>query len=196
MNGYADTDASNRKARTIAVMNIPDTVTAARVEKLVASFGALTKFILRPDHAGAIVEFAEEKNVGSAEFGLANTELEGYPIKFGTVPELLKQKPFQRTTKLPDQLAKKKEEEKKKSESAAATNAFGGLAPRQAQGSRGTGRRGGLGFKRAAFGAGRSTTDDGDKGAGGKSNDYFKNLIAGVKKEETGKPAAEEKMEV
>jgi hypothetical protein len=189
MNGHGDNaDANNRKSRTIAIMNIPDTVTAARVEKLVEKFGALRKCTLRTDHAGAIVEYAEESSVGKAEFGLASYELDGHKIKLGTVPELLQQKPFVRTSKLADQLAEKKKEEKKKNQEAAGS--FGGLAPRQTQGAaRGTGRRGGLGFKRGlGFGAASANAkDDGEKAAGGKSNDYFKNLMAGSKKEEGDK---------
>jgi hypothetical protein len=185
MNGNSgDADGRNSKARTIAIMNIPDTVTAARVEKLSEQFGILRKCTLRTDHAGAIIEYSEESSVGKAEFGLASYELDGHKIRLGTVPELLQQKPFVRTLKLADQLAEKKKAEKKKSQEA--SGSFGGLAPRQTQATtRGTGRRGGLGFKRGlGFGAApASTKDEGEKAAGGKSNDYFKNLMAGSKNE-------------
>jgi squamous cell carcinoma antigen recognized by T-cells 3 len=186
MNGNGDNaEGRNSKARTIAIMNIPDTVTAARVEKLSEQFGILRKCTLRTDHAGAIIEYAEESSVGKAEFGLASYELDGQKIRLGTVPELLQQKPFVRTLKLADQLAEKKKEEKKK-KSQEAAGSFGGLAPRQTQAAtRGSGRRGGLGFRRGlGFGAAPApTNDEGDQVAGGKSNDYFKNLMAGSKKE-------------
>jgi hypothetical protein len=189
MNGHGDNaDGKNSKARTLAIMNIPDTVTAARVEKLAEKFGTLRKCTLRTDHAGAIIEYAEENSVGKAEFGLASYELDGHKIRLGTVPELLQQKPFMRTLKLADQLAEKKKEVKKKSQEAAGS--FGGLAPRQTQGAtRGTGRRGGLGAKRGlGFGAVPAhAKDDGENAVGGKGNDYFKNLMAGGKKEEGDK---------
>lgn len=186
MNGHGDNaDGRNRMARTLAIMNIPDTVTAARVEKLAGQFGILKKCTLRPDHAGAILEYAEESSVGKAEFGLADKELDGQKISLGTVPELLQQKPFVRNLKLVDQLAEKKKQEKKKSQET--PGGFGGLAPRQTQGAtRGGGRRGGLGAKRGlGFGAAPAIAkDNGEKPAGGKGNDYFKNLMAGGKKDE------------
>jgi RNA recognition motif-containing protein len=181
MNGHSDNaDANNRKSRTIAIMNVPDTVTAARVEKLVEQFGSLRKCTLRTDHAGAIIEYAEESSVGKAEFGLASYELDGHMIRLGTVTELLQQKPFVRLSKLADQLAEKKKEERKKNEEATAP--FGGFVPRHTQAAtRGTGRRGGLGFKRGLGfkSAAPSTNDESEKAAGGKNNDYFKNLMAG-----------------
>jgi len=199
MNGHTDSlDNHNYKSRTIAIMNISDTVTPARVEKLVGQFGDLVKFTFRPDHAGAIVEYAEEKSVGKAEFGLAGYELEGHKIRTGSVYELKQQKPIMRTTKLADQLVEKKKEEKKNHDSAGTASSFGGLAPRQAQNARGTGRRGGLGFKRGlGFSAKPSTTNDEDeKPAGGKGNDYFKSLMASGKKDDKEKPVEGEKMEV
>lgn len=176
-------------ARTIAIMNIPDTVTAVRVQKLAEQFGTLKKCTLRTDHAGAIIEYAEESSVGKAEFGLAEKEIDGQKITLGTVPELLQQKPFMRKLKLADQLAERKKEEKQKSQGT--PGGFGGLAPRQTQGAaRGGGRRGGLGSKRGfGFGAAPATTrgeagGEDEKPAGGKGNDYFKNLMAGGKKED------------
>lgn len=186
MNGNGDNaDGRNSKARTIAIMNIPDTVTAARVRKLAEQFGSLRKCTLRTDHAGAIIEYVEENSVGKAEFGLASKELDGQQIRLGTVPELLQQKPFVRSLKLADQLAEKKKEEKKKSQEAAG-GSLGGFAPRQTQATnRGSGRRGGLGFKRGlGFGAAPAAAKNGgEKVAGGKGNDYFKTLMAGGKKE-------------
>ncbi|TID17435.1 hypothetical protein E2P81_ATG08007 [Venturia nashicola] len=186
MNSNGDNaDGWNRMARTLAIMNIPDTVTAARVQKLVGQFGTLKKCTLRPDHAGAIIEYTEESSVGKAELGLADKELDGQKISLGTVPELLQQKQFVRKLKLADQLAEKKKDEKKK-KSQETPDGFGGLAPRQTQGAtRGGGRRGGLGAKRGlGYGAAPATAkDNGEKPTGGKGNDYFKNLMAGGKKE-------------
>ncbi|QDS67938.1 hypothetical protein FKW77_008763 [Venturia effusa] len=192
MNGYGNNaDGRNRMARTMAIMDIPDTVTAVRVQKLAEEFGTLKKCTLRTDHAGAIIEYAEESSVGRAEFGLAGKELDGQKIRLGTVPELFQQKPFVRKLKLADQLAeKKKKEEKQKSQEAPAS--FGGLAPRQMQGATrgGGGRRGGLGAKRSlGFGAApapATANGGGEKLAGGKGNDYFKSLMGGGTKKGQG----------
>ncbi|KAE9972774.1 hypothetical protein EG328_004821 [Venturia inaequalis] len=190
-NGHGDNaDGRNRMARTLAIMNIPDTVTAARVQKLAEQFGILKKCTLRPDHAGAIIEYVEESSIGKAELGLTDKEVDGQKISLGTVPELLQQKPFVRKLKLADQLAEKKKDEKKKKTTTTTTQetpgGFGGLAPRQTQGAtRGGGRRGGLGAKRGlGYGAAPTLAKDnnGEKPTGGKGNDYFKNLMAGGKK--------------
>merc|ERR1712098_95136 len=56
---------SETSNRTITLMNIPDTVNVARVNAIVEPYGELVKVVLRPDHQGAIVEYANA--AGAAE---------------------------------------------------------------------------------------------------------------------------------
>jgi RNA recognition motif-containing protein len=194
MNGHSEANGKSSRSRTIALLNVPDTVNAARIEKLLQPYGEIVKMNLRPDHAGAVVEFVEERSVAMAEMGLEGYELDGEKIRVGKVPELLKQKPHLKASKLADRLAeKKKEDEQKKDNQAAGPVRLGsGIVSRPVQSNRG-GRRGGLGFKRG--GIGPSSRAEGKQPAGGKSNDYFKSLISKGKSEVTKKQADEDKME-
>ncbi|KAI9712201.1 MAG: hypothetical protein M1812_006935 [Candelaria pacifica] len=79
-------------SRTLALMNIPDTVNDARIRLLVESYGPLKKLILRPDHQGAIIEFSDAKTAGTASLGLEGKEIiPGRAIHTGTVSEMMKQ---------------------------------------------------------------------------------------------------------
>lgn len=84
--------ADTRRDRTIALLNIPDTVNDARIRALVEPYGALRKIILIPERRGAIIEFQRVQDVGKAALAL-----EGYtiilgkaPIAVGNVEEMLK----------------------------------------------------------------------------------------------------------
>jgi hypothetical protein len=162
----ADETYTHPRARTIALMNVPDTVSAARIEKLCAESGTLRKVVLRPDHGGVIVEFAEEQSVGRASLALDGKELDGRNMIVGTVDELFKR----------SGPGHNKAREKKKSSFA------GGMVPRAAQnaGAR-RGGRGGLGQRKGlGFASRQSTTAavDGEApAAGGKSNDDFRALL-------------------
>merc|ERR1711939_315697 len=57
---------SETSNRTITLMNIPDTVNVARVNAIVEPYGELVKVVLRPDHQGAIVEYADAASAGKA----------------------------------------------------------------------------------------------------------------------------------
>jgi RNA recognition motif-containing protein len=175
--GDPEPGAKDHKERTIALLNVPDTVTAARLEKLVVEHaGAIKKFTLRPDHAGAIVEFADVSSVGKAQMALQDFELEEKKISVGTVPELMKQAPEDKQEK---PKPKPKKGEKKTFGAPVARPAQGGASVR----GRG-GRRGGLGFVKRT--AGMGTGKDGGEGEGPKSNDYFKQLM-----EKNAGPAAD-----
>ncbi|KAH8693899.1 putative pre-mRNA splicing factor [Talaromyces proteolyticus] len=69
------TEGDERAARTLGLMNIPDTVNDSRIRSITEKFGTLIKIILRPEHEGAIVEFSDVKAAGKASM-----ELEGYEI--------------------------------------------------------------------------------------------------------------------
>lgn len=86
--------SKDRRERTIALLNIPDTVNDARVRALMEKYGALRKIVLRPDHQGAIVEFTNVQDVGKAMLEVDGYEIDpGRVIRVGTVNELLKQEP-------------------------------------------------------------------------------------------------------
>jgi hypothetical protein len=174
-NGVADgnseahsADIHGIRARTLAILDLPDTVTSARIEKLLEPFGALKKITLRPDHGGAIAEFVEEKSVGVASLALERIEMDGKLISTGTVDQLLKGKREVKSTKLG--------QGKKKSSTASVMSS--GLVSRPAQGSARRGR-GGLGMRTAGFGGGRPVADGGAEPAptGGKSNAEFRALL-------------------
>ncbi|KAE8390158.1 hypothetical protein BDV23DRAFT_87577 [Aspergillus alliaceus] len=183
----ADMPSSDRTARTLGLMNIPDTVNDARIRTLVEPYGKLIKIVLRPDHQGAIVEFADVNHAGRASLELEGQEISpGRKLHVGTVPEMLKQSAETRDG--PTQPSKPKEKQ-------------GGFLPPtgpikrpQQPGSRG-GRRGGLGMKRGgapSHGEKRAhngentmtttmmTTDSAPSAEGGKtkkSNDDFRAMI-------------------
>lgn len=79
--------------RTVALLNVPDTVNDARIRALAEPFGPLVKIELRPDHQGAVLEY---KNVADA--GTAALRLEGFQITpgrflgVGTVKEMRQQR--------------------------------------------------------------------------------------------------------
>jgi len=177
--GVEEAHHAHPRDRTIALMNIPDTVSAARIEKLCEESGALRKVTLRADHGGAIVEFAEEKSVSYATLALDGKELDGEKIIVGTVDELFKRHPKNNRVV-----------EKKKSSFA------GGMVPRAAQaaGAR-RGGRGGLGLKKGLGFTRKSAADsadvDGEASAGGKSNDDFRTMLLKGKQSES----KEEQME-
>ncbi|PWY90920.1 pre-mRNA splicing factor [Aspergillus heteromorphus CBS 117.55] len=172
---------SDRTARTLGLMNVPDTVNDARVRALVEPYGKLIKIVLRPDHQGAIVEFADVHEAGKASLGLEGQEIApGRKLHVGTVPEMLKQS-AERKGGGPSVAGKSKDKP-------------GGLFPlagpikRPGQpGTRG-GKRGGLGVKRTLGGAApkdkdtttsttTTTTMTSEGQATKKSNDDFRAMI-------------------
>ncbi|CAJ2503058.1 Uu.00g104520.m01.CDS01 [Anthostomella pinea] len=87
--------------RTIAIMNVPDTVNDARVKAIVEKHGDLVKLVLRPDHQGAIVEFADAATVGRASLALEGFEIvPGRKLRVGSVRDLFKEKSETRQDKV------------------------------------------------------------------------------------------------
>ncbi|KAI9667028.1 MAG: Splicing factor [Trizodia sp. TS-e1964] len=82
------------KSRTVALLNVPDTVNDSRIRAIMEPYGTLTKIVLRPDHRGAIVEFKETNDAGRASLGIEGFELEpGRPLSVGSVTQLLRERP-------------------------------------------------------------------------------------------------------
>lgn len=163
-NGKADPEVptGERAARTVGLMNVPDTVNDARIRALVEPYGKLVKVILRPDHQGAIVEYADVHAAGKASLELEGQGIApGRQLHVGTVPEMLKQSAERKNTRAThSDLSKEK-------------NNTGSLAPpsavrRPQQPGRGSGRRGGLGVKRggASTQARNETTEGNGNGNG------------------------------
>ena len=85
--------ASDIALRTVALLEVPDTINDSRIRTLTEPYGSLIKIVLRPDHQGAIVEYTDTVSAGKAMLGLDHFEImPGRRIRTGSVPELLRQK--------------------------------------------------------------------------------------------------------
>lgn len=137
----SDIPSGTRAARTLGLMNIPDTVNDARIRALAEQYGPLVKIVLRPDHAGAIVEYADVNDAGKAALKLEGHEIQpGHHIRVGTVTELLKSTAKRRPSGGTSITHKTTQE---------MLQASGPIKRPTQPGARGvTGRRGGLGMKR------------------------------------------------
>ncbi|CAK7271880.1 Splicing factor [Sporothrix epigloea] len=100
--GSQATDAAKEalRNRTFALLGIPDTVNIARVRALLEPYGHLTKLVLRADHGGAIVEYADAAAAGKAQLALAGAQLDKHPLRTGTVAQLFKEKASVRTDRI------------------------------------------------------------------------------------------------
>jgi RNA recognition motif-containing protein len=77
--------------RSLAILNLPDTVPDVRIKPLVESYG-FKKITLEPQHGGAVIEFTTVEGAGKAEIALQGRDFEGRKLKIGTVKDLRKQK--------------------------------------------------------------------------------------------------------
>ncbi|KKZ67344.1 hypothetical protein EMCG_06963 [[Emmonsia] crescens] len=157
---------SDKHLRTLALMNIPDTINDTRIRTLVSPYGALVKLILRPDHQGAIVEFLDVNDAGRAALGLAGYEIvPGRRIRVGSVGEMLRLPAERKVDRILVGKEREKMEKKEKEKDTVAVPGTGIGAgkkkmvmmkqpagpirrPGQPGGGVGSGRRGGLGVKR------------------------------------------------
>ncbi|OQD81894.1 hypothetical protein PENANT_c024G07278 [Penicillium antarcticum] len=173
--------------RTIALMNVPDTVNEDRIRALVEPFGHLVKISLRPDHQGAVVEFVDIHDAGKASLALEGKEIApGRPLHVGRVYELKQQHAEKKTSKV---TSLKHEASTKK----ANLQPTGPIKRPQQPGARG-GRKGGLGQKRytaapsekqppaPASSDKMDTTSDGGS-TPKKSNDDFRAMLQGSRSE-------------
>ncbi|KAI0967271.1 putative pre-mRNA splicing factor [Xylaria arbuscula] len=98
-----DTEKNSRKptpaeiqARTIAIMNIPDTINDARIRALAEKYGSIVKLVLRPDHAAATVEYSDASMAGQAALGLEGFEIEpNHKLRTGSTRQLFEPKSTQ-----------------------------------------------------------------------------------------------------
>ncbi|OAX81674.1 hypothetical protein ACJ72_03988 [Emergomyces africanus] len=160
--------SGDKHLRTLALMNIPDTVNDSRIRTLVSPYGTLVKLILRPDHQGAIVEFLDVNDAGRASLGLDGHEIApGRRIRVGSVGEMLRLPAERKVDRI--LVGKEREKMEKKEKDTVAVSGLGtgtgagkkkmvmmkqpaGPIRRPGQpgagGGVGSGRRGGLGVKR------------------------------------------------
>ena len=174
----AEVPATNTKmsppsARTVALLNLPDTVNDSRVRALVEPHASVKMISLRPDHQGAIVELEREADVGKVHMAIEGTEIQGKKISVGKVSELMRMKPAVKANGVEN-----KESEKSASSKSLMTGPpFKRPRAGKTAGPK-RGGRGGLGFQRS----GRSTGSPNDEVPGGKSqNDFRKMLESGAK---------------
>jgi squamous cell carcinoma antigen recognized by T-cells 3 len=169
-----DQNLGDRHARTIALMNIPDTVNDSRLRAIAERYGGLVKVVLRPDHQGAILEYTDISNTGKASLALDGYEIiPGRKLRVGTLPEMLKQKAEVRKDKIQVGQAKK----------AIPPSILASLQPSgpirrpfQQVGKRGgLGQRRGLGFTASNIKGGENSQNLPSEG--GKSNDDFRDML-------------------
>lgn len=156
--------------RTITLMNIPDTVNDARVRAVAEPHGSIIKLTLRPDHQGAIIEYADVGAAGRASLALEGHEIvPGRKLRVGGLKELFEEKGEKRTDRVQPGQGKK---------STASFIQPSAPVRRPA----GPGGRGGLGQKRGLGYAGNSNVATANKPSGGASETH--NLGNGVAEKE------------
>jgi RNA recognition motif-containing protein len=77
--------------RSLAILNLPDTVPDVRIRPLVEPYG-FKKITLEPQHGGAVIEFTSVEGAGKAEITLQGLDFEGRKLRVGTVKDLRQQK--------------------------------------------------------------------------------------------------------
>ncbi|KAI5811627.1 hypothetical protein DFH27DRAFT_475100 [Peziza echinospora] len=166
--------------KTLAILNLPDTVNDTRLRELFEKHGSLRKVQLRPEHQGAIIEYDDVQDAGKAGLALEGYKFPGMTegIRFGTVKELKRQTSEVKVEKKERPKGKGKGKSKENGgakDSSGASGIFG--APMQALRStygvatRGQKRRGGLGFVSSL---GRTVKEDGESSAEKKPGEATK----------------------
>lgn len=98
------------QARTIGLLNVPDTVNDARIRAFAENYGAIVKVVLRPDHQGAIIEYRDVASAGKAALGIDGHEIApGRKLGVGSVKEMLQQPEEKKTDRLYANGSNKKE---------------------------------------------------------------------------------------
>ena len=89
------------QSRTLALLNVPDTVNDARIRALVEPYGELVRVVLRPDHQGAIVEYKDQPSVGKASLALEGHAIAAdRALRIGTVEDMKQLKAEKRYDKI------------------------------------------------------------------------------------------------
>ena len=154
--------------RTLALLNIPDTINDARVQALCDSYGSIIKIILKPENGGALIEFEHSSSCDKAKLALSGYEIaSGIKVRIG--------KPWE-VTKGPKRSG---DGDQKKADTGGGKGLIPAAVRRPVFGAggktRGRGGRAGLGFARAAM----EKSDVVEAEEGGKSQNDFRALLAG-----------------
>lgn len=145
----ADT-ARTKRDRTLAIINLPDTVNDARIQSFLEPHGQLRKISIRRDKDGALVEFVNLEDAG--RIGMTGLDCSGLgpDCRIGQASELMGRKQSGRggknaaTDKIPFAPPLR-------------PSRMGAVRPQQ----RGA-KRGGLGFRRGGFGGGGASKNGED----------------------------------
>lgn len=159
------------QSRTVALLNIPDTINDARIRALAEPFGEVVQVMLKPNHQGAVIEFKEQASVGKASLALDGIEIvPGRQIRVGTVPEMRGMKEEKKVDRIGGAGGPPTKQKKQAGAGGGDTSRKGSgggglgtatvvpgpaLVRRPGIGGGGAGRRGGLGAKRGG-GAGKT----------------------------------------
>lgn len=81
---------SEINAKTLGVMNLPDTVSEDQLKSIFEGFGVLRKVNLRPDHSGAIIEYNNQVDAGKAALALEGHIISGKQMEIGTYEDLMR----------------------------------------------------------------------------------------------------------
>lgn len=153
--------AKEIQSRTLALLNIPDTINDARIRALVEPYGPLVKIVLRPDHRGAIIEFKDVKDAGKAALGLDGHQIApGRRIGTGTVAEMLRQAAEVKVDRIIAGEGKGKQVKEEGTKKGVVLQGPGPIK-RPAQPGARRGGRGGLGLKRGGVGLSGLRAQDG-----------------------------------
>ncbi|KAK4938234.1 Splicing factor [Elasticomyces elasticus] len=83
----------DRKQRTVALSDVPDTVNESRIKAMAENIGPVRKVVLKTNHQGAIIEFDKVPDAGRAMIELDGHEIDpGRRIRVRTEKEMLQQK--------------------------------------------------------------------------------------------------------
>lgn len=83
-----------RRQRTVAITNVPDTVNDSRIKAVAEKIGPVRKVVLKTNHQGALIEFQAVPDAGRGMIELDGYEISpGRHIRVTTERELFQQKP-------------------------------------------------------------------------------------------------------
>lgn len=161
------TEMADRRDRTVAICDVPDTVNDSRIKAVAEKIGPVRKVLLKTNHQGALIEFENVPDAGRAMLELEDFEIDpGRHIRVTTEKEMLQQKPEVKT-----------EQFSKRPVTASAPTSMGPVKRPVQPGVR---KKGGhLGIRSGAL-LGSSEKSGGNvdgAGDGKKSNDDFRNMI-------------------
>lgn len=158
-----------RKQRTVAICDVPDTVNESRIKAMAEKIGPVRKVLLKTNHQGALIEFEHIPDAGRAMIELDNYEIDpSRHIRVTSEKEMFQQK------------AERKIEEFVKRPGQNPPKPAGASGPIKRPAQPGVRKGGHLGQRSSTLFQSQKKDDstvDGDGESGKKTNDDFRNLI-------------------